>query len=77
MYDRFVERFVSATQALVIGDGRQETTQVGPLANQRQLEKWKRWWLMPSPRAQLCSQAESVSIAPAISLNQRCSPMCL
>lgn len=39
VYDRFVERFVSATQALVIGDGRQETTQVGPLANQRQLEK--------------------------------------
>lgn len=38
-YDRFVERFVAATRALVIGDGMSEDTQVGPLANPRQLAK--------------------------------------
>lgn len=38
-YDRFVERFVAATRSLVIGDGMQPGTQVGPLANERQLEK--------------------------------------
>ncbi|MCG7389648.1 NAD-dependent succinate-semialdehyde dehydrogenase [Pantoea sp. ACRSB] len=38
-YDRFVERFVAATRNLVIGDGMQPGTQVGPLANERQLEK--------------------------------------
>lgn len=39
VYARFVERFVAATRALVIGEGLSEETQVGPLANQRQLEK--------------------------------------
>ncbi|ULR29902.1 NAD-dependent succinate-semialdehyde dehydrogenase [Dickeya fangzhongdai] len=38
-YDRFAERFVSATEKLIIGDGMDAKTQVGPLANQRQLEK--------------------------------------
>jgi len=38
-YDRFVERFVAATQQLVIGDGMAPGTQVGPLANPRQLAK--------------------------------------
>lgn len=38
-YTQFVERFVRATQQLVIGDGMAENTQVGPLANIRQLEK--------------------------------------
>lgn len=38
-YDRFVERFVAATENLVIGDGMEPGTQVGPLANERQLEK--------------------------------------
>ena len=38
-YDRFVERFVAATGALVIGDGMGSQTQVGPLANPRQLAK--------------------------------------
>ncbi|SDR39973.1 succinate-semialdehyde dehydrogenase / glutarate-semialdehyde dehydrogenase [Paraburkholderia fungorum] len=39
VYDEFVERFVSAAEALVVGDGMQPGTQVGPLANPRQLAK--------------------------------------
>lgn len=39
VYDRFVERFVAATEQLVIGDGMATGTQVGPLANLRQVEK--------------------------------------
>lgn len=38
-YERFVELFVAATENLVIGDGMEPGTQVGPLANERQLEK--------------------------------------
>ncbi|WP_459594526.1 NAD-dependent succinate-semialdehyde dehydrogenase [Dickeya ananatis] len=38
-YERFVQRFVEATENLVIGDGMEPGTQVGPLANERQLEK--------------------------------------
>ena len=37
MYDQFVEPFVAATGALVIGDGTASQTQVGPPANPRQL----------------------------------------
>ena len=33
VYTQFVERFVSATEQLIIGDGRADNTQVGPLAN--------------------------------------------
>jgi succinate-semialdehyde dehydrogenase/glutarate-semialdehyde dehydrogenase len=39
VYDKFVERFVSAAQALTVGDGMVAGTQVGPLANARQLAK--------------------------------------
>ncbi|ELH8609756.1 NAD-dependent succinate-semialdehyde dehydrogenase [Enterobacter asburiae] len=39
VYTQFVERFVRATEQLVIGYGMAENTQVGPLANIRQLEK--------------------------------------
>ncbi|SDT38874.1 succinate semialdehyde dehydrogenase [Pseudomonas asplenii] len=39
VYDHFVECFVSATQALRIGNGLHLHTQVGPLANPRQLAK--------------------------------------
>lgn len=39
VYERFVAAFVAATAKLVIGDGMAAGTQVGPLANQRQLEK--------------------------------------
>lgn len=38
-YAEFVEHFVAATQALKIGDGTDPQTQVGPLANPRQLAK--------------------------------------
>lgn len=38
-YDRFVELFVAATEKLIIGEGLEEGTQVGPLASQRQLDK--------------------------------------
>lgn len=38
-YRQFVDRFVTATKALVIGDGLSENTHVGPLASLRQLEK--------------------------------------
>ncbi|EOA05068.1 NAD-dependent aldehyde dehydrogenase [Herbaspirillum frisingense GSF30] len=39
VYARFAEQFVAATRKLVVGDGMDPTTQVGPLANPRQLEK--------------------------------------
>lgn len=39
VYQQFVEHFVSATRALRIGDGLHPDTQVGPLANPRQLAK--------------------------------------
>jgi succinate-semialdehyde dehydrogenase/glutarate-semialdehyde dehydrogenase len=38
-YHRFVERFVEATRKLVVGDGLAPDTQVGPLANARQVAK--------------------------------------
>lgn len=38
-YDRFGQSFVAATKKLVIGDGLASDTQVGPLANPRQLSK--------------------------------------
>ena len=38
-YAEFVEHFVAATQALKTGDGMDPQTQVGPLANPRQLAK--------------------------------------
>ena len=38
-YAAFAEEFVAATEALVVGDGIDPATQVGPLANQRQLDK--------------------------------------
>lgn len=39
VYARFAEQFVAATRKLVVGDGMDPATQVGPLANPRQLEK--------------------------------------
>uniref|UniRef100_E1T933 Aldehyde Dehydrogenase n=1 Tax=Burkholderia sp. (strain CCGE1003) TaxID=640512 RepID=E1T933_BURSG len=39
VYDEFVGHFVSATQALKVGDGMLPGTQVGPLANPRQIAK--------------------------------------
>jgi succinate-semialdehyde dehydrogenase/glutarate-semialdehyde dehydrogenase len=39
VYRAFTERFVAATRALVVGDGLAPATQVGPLANARQLAK--------------------------------------
>ncbi|WP_017233490.1 NAD-dependent succinate-semialdehyde dehydrogenase [Pandoraea sp. B-6] len=39
VYEEFVGHFVSATQALKVGDGMQPGTQVGPLANPRQIAK--------------------------------------
>jgi succinate-semialdehyde dehydrogenase / glutarate-semialdehyde dehydrogenase len=38
-YERFAEKFVVATEALTVGDGLNPATRVGPLANQRQLDK--------------------------------------
>lgn len=39
VYQPFTEQFINATQSLIVGDGLTEQTQVGPLANQRQLDK--------------------------------------
>ncbi len=38
-YAAFAARFVAATEALRVGDGLDPATRVGPLANQRQLDK--------------------------------------
>jgi acyl-CoA reductase-like NAD-dependent aldehyde dehydrogenase len=38
-YEAFAEKFVTATEALKVGNGLDPSTQVGPLANQRQLDK--------------------------------------
>lgn len=38
-YERFVERFLAKTRELIVGDGLAPDTQVGPLANPRQLAK--------------------------------------
>lgn len=39
VYDQFVQRFVAATAKLSVGSGLVDGIEVGPLANQRQLEK--------------------------------------
>ncbi|EEE06949.1 NAD-dependent succinate-semialdehyde dehydrogenase [Burkholderia multivorans] len=39
VYDEFVGHFVNATRALKVGDGMEHGTQVGPLANARQMAK--------------------------------------
>jgi succinate-semialdehyde dehydrogenase / glutarate-semialdehyde dehydrogenase len=39
VYDEFAGAFVAAARALKVGDGMQPGTQVGPLANERQLQK--------------------------------------
>ena len=38
VYDDFVEQFTAAAKALVVGDGLDEATQMGPLANLRRAE---------------------------------------
>ncbi|WP_448095737.1 NAD-dependent succinate-semialdehyde dehydrogenase [Luteibacter yeojuensis] len=42
VYDTFAEQFVTATRKLKVGNGLMEGTQVGPLANARQLEKMEK-----------------------------------
>lgn len=39
IYDDFINRLIERASKLVLGDGRQEGTQVGPVVNERQLEK--------------------------------------
>jgi aminomuconate-semialdehyde/2-hydroxymuconate-6-semialdehyde dehydrogenase len=39
IYDEFVQRFVAAAEALVLGDPKQPTTQVGPLASEQHYKK--------------------------------------
>ncbi|ATE66241.1 NAD-dependent succinate-semialdehyde dehydrogenase [Rhizorhabdus dicambivorans] len=39
VYDAFIERFAAAAEALVIGDGADKATQVGPLIDQAAVEK--------------------------------------
>lgn len=41
-YKRYLSRFVEATNALVVGDGLEANTQMGPLANPRRLEAMER-----------------------------------
>ena len=39
IYDEFLRRFTQAAQAMVVGDPKQETTQIGPLASQEHYRK--------------------------------------
>lgn len=39
IHDEFLDQLVTETEALVVGDGRNEDTQVGPMANQDQVDK--------------------------------------
>jgi succinate-semialdehyde dehydrogenase/glutarate-semialdehyde dehydrogenase len=41
--ERFTDRFVAATEALVVGDGAQAGTTMGPLANPRRVEAMERF----------------------------------
>lgn len=38
IYQEFVERFIAAAEAVIVGNGLDETTQMGPLANLRRVE---------------------------------------
>jgi succinate-semialdehyde dehydrogenase/glutarate-semialdehyde dehydrogenase len=38
IYEEFVERFIAAAEAVIVGNGLDETTQMGPLANLRRVE---------------------------------------
>lgn len=38
-YGRFVDRFVDRTKSLVVGDGIEDQTQVGPMANRRRVDQ--------------------------------------
>ncbi len=40
--DKFIDRFVEVTKSLVVGDGRDPKTKVGPIANKRRLEATER-----------------------------------
>lgn len=42
VYDAFVERFIDAASKIVVGDGMQEGTQMGPLANPRRIDAMDR-----------------------------------
>lgn len=49
VYDEFLSRFVAATEAMVIGDPKEETTQIGPLASEEHYRKVKSYIdLVPS-----------------------------
>lgn len=39
VHDEFLERLTAEVESLVVGDGRDESTQVGPMVNQQQVEK--------------------------------------
>jgi succinate-semialdehyde dehydrogenase/glutarate-semialdehyde dehydrogenase len=43
IYENFVDKFVTATKAIKVGDGLDEKTQMGPLANSRRVEAMERF----------------------------------
>ncbi|MDI3313841.1 MAG: aldehyde dehydrogenase [Mycobacterium sp.] len=49
VYDEFLSRFVAAAEAMVIGDPKEETTEIGPLASEEHFRKVKSYIdLVPS-----------------------------
>jgi succinate-semialdehyde dehydrogenase/glutarate-semialdehyde dehydrogenase len=76
VYPQFVERFVNATEQLVIGDGMAENTQLGPLANIRQLEKMQALIADAVALGARVLTGGKRRPRPGFSLNPPCLPMC-
>lgn len=60
IYDEFLEQFVDRVEKLVVGDGRDDETQIGPLASTAQVEKMESYVdLAQDEGATIAAQAET------------------
>jgi len=58
IYEEFLDRLVDAVESLAVGDGRDDATQVGPLASEQQVEKFERYCALAEEEgAELLGQA--------------------